>query len=115
MNNNKINLSEITVNRYVNGIQAIINCNTTESATLEVIITDLKGRVQWQMKHLLSAGQTELVWKLPKLKTGDYNAWIQVKSQTFLRMVNILPSANKENSWQTLFSKMSTSLIFIRN
>ena len=115
MNNNKINLSNITVNHYVNGIQATINCNTTESATLEVIITDLKGRVQWQMKHLLSAGQTELVWKLPKLKTGQYNTWIQVKNQNFLRLIDILPAPKQQTSWRNLFGKMSASLVFIRN
>ncbi len=92
MNNKKVNISEITVNPYVNGMQAIVNCNMPTATTLEVVITDSKGRLKWQMKYLLTVGQTELVWKLPKLKTGHYNAWIQVKNQTFLRLLNILGS-----------------------
>ena len=115
MKNNKISISEITVNHYANGIQAAINCSATENATLEVIITDLKGRVQWQMKHLLSAGQTELVWKLPKLKTGQYNAWVQVNHQSFLRLIHILPAPKNQTSWRNLFSKVSQSLVIIRD
>lgn len=102
----KTKISEI---HLVNKHAASLSCEVSDETELGLILQDELGRAHLQKRFPLEIGTNELMMELPDLPAGQYNAWIEVSGETFIRQFELEAGASddgllsKFKAWLNLF------------
>jgi hypothetical protein len=85
---NELKIGEFELVKQPNR-QAKLRCFLPWEGTFSIDLLDSRGRSYLHESTRLNPGQHELVFDLPKLPAGEYNAWINMGDQTVIRKMNI--------------------------
>jgi hypothetical protein len=101
------NIGEISVS-HIRGAMTrySIPCHLKKPCRVNCVLLDRKGVTLLEQNSLLPAGKSNIAFQLPGLKPGNYNFWIKIEDQMYLRTLQI--TTLKSNS---LFRKLKNSFM----
>ena len=85
-------LGQITNIRTQSGLSLTIPIQSDEDIRLSIIIQNSIGQAVFENTFELGAIATSLEFAIPEVEGGDYNAWIDVKGEVFIRRISVEPS-----------------------
>lgn len=109
VNNAQATLSEITVG---SDKKAHFTCMVPCETEISIIVHDAKGRSRLQQKFQLGLGHNQLSFSLSGFSVGDYNAWIDVLGNTYIRPIDVEGTA-VVGGGEGIFSKVKEWLGFM--
>ena len=84
-------LGEIIITETAKGLSASLPYQVDENVRLSIIIQNKTGRSVFEETFELDGENTSLLFDLPDLHEGEYDAWIDLKGQVVIRKVTIGP------------------------
>ena len=87
--NNKETRTEISPITLNAPRTAVFSCSVDQSTKLSIILQDEMGRSKFQGDYTLEPGDNQITMSLPELSSGQYNAWIDVLGETFIRSLEV--------------------------
>jgi hypothetical protein len=90
-----IQFGQITSTRTASGVDLSLPYKAEEDIRMSVIIQNKIGRAVFESNFDISSEQTSLDFEIPDVTGGEYDAWIDVKGEVFIRRITILPQPKK--------------------
>ncbi|HFA48343.1 MAG TPA: hypothetical protein ENJ95_04910 [Bacteroidetes bacterium] len=75
-------------------VQTALPCYLPEAAQVSIIVQDEIGRARFNKTYHLPEGEGEIAVDLSTFTPGNYNAWVEVSSKTFIRSLTIPENGN---------------------
>lgn len=82
-------IGEMTYSENSGSPSITLPCEINSSGTISFVLCDNKGKTKCEKNTQVKKGKTELTFSLSALSNGNYNAWIKINDQTYLRSLNV--------------------------
>lgn len=99
-------IGDIQLLQQSRGTICALTCKGSKPSALKCVLLDEMGRSIWEQTLFQQTAQSTIEMRLPKLKSGNYNFWIEVEGKTHLRQLRITPRERRSllGKWVNLFA-----------